>query len=79
MKNQSVKSSQPKPVSRRALLKAGWVVPAIAVTPLMNTATAASTVNCDTLLEKRELHRANGDKDAYDDIMRKLHENGCFR
>ncbi|MFK7846443.1 MAG: hypothetical protein AB8G77_14185, partial [Rhodothermales bacterium] len=49
-------------VSRRALLRAGWVLPVIAVTPLLNTASAMSAVNCDGLLAKRDLHRKNGDR-----------------
>ena len=65
------------PVSRRALLRAGWVIPVIAVTPLMNTASAMSTVNCDNLLAKRAVHRKNGDRVAYDDLTAKLEAAGC--
>ena len=65
------------PMSRRALLRAGWVIPAIAVTPLMNTASAMSTVDCDNLLAKRDVHRKNGDRAAYDDLTAKLEASGC--
>ena len=64
-------------VSRRSLLRAGWVIPVIAVTPLMNTASAMSTVNCDNLLAKRAVHRKNGDRKAYDDLTAKLEASGC--
>lgn len=64
-------------ISRRALLRAGWVIPAIAVTPLMNTASAMSTVSCDNLLAKRDVHRKNGDRQAYDDLTEKLLASGC--
>ncbi|MEM8484679.1 MAG: hypothetical protein AAF564_03980 [Bacteroidota bacterium] len=66
-----------KTVSRRALLRAGWVIPVIAATPLLNTASAMSTVNCDALLERRNMHRKNGDRDSYNDIQAKLDANGC--
>ena len=67
-----------KAMNRRALLKkAGWVLPVIAAAPLMNTAAAASTVNCAALLERRNMHRKNHDKAAYDDIQAKLDANGC--
>lgn len=66
-----------KTVTRRALLRAGWVIPVIAATPLLNTASAMSTVNCDALLERRNMHRKNGDRDSYNDIQAKLDANGC--
>jgi len=66
-----------KSVNRRSLLKAGWILPVIAITPLMNTASAMSTVDCDALLQKRDLHRANHDKAAFNDIQAKLDAAGC--
>ena len=66
-----------KSVNRRALLKAGWILPVIAITPLMNTASAMSTVDCDALLLKRDMHRQNHDRAAYNDIQAKLDANGC--
>lgn len=66
-----------KSFNRRALLKAGWIIPAIVVTPLMNTASAQSTVDCDNLLQKRDFHRKNGDRAAYNNIQAKLDANGC--
>ncbi len=64
-------------INRRMLLKAGWLIPVIAVTPLINTASAISTVDCDSLLAKRAVHRQNGDRAAYDDLTAKLNANGC--
>ncbi len=64
-------------INRRTLLKAGWLIPVIAVTPLINTASAVSTVDCDSLLAKRAVHRKNGDRAAYDDLTAKLNANGC--
>lgn len=66
-----------KSVSRRALLKAGWIVPAIAVTPLMNTASAQSTVNCANLQSKLVKHINNGNYDAANDLVGKMIESGC--
>ena len=66
-----------KSVNRRVLLKAGWILPVIAITPLMNTASAMSTVDCDALLLKRDMHRQNRDKAAFNDIQAKLDANGC--
>ncbi len=66
-----------KSYNRRVLLKAGWILPVIAVTPLINTASAMSSVDCDSLLAKRDMHRKNGDKSAYNNIQAKLDANGC--
>ncbi len=77
MNHLSEETSLNNSVSRRALLRAGWVLPVIAVTPLLNTASAMSTVNCDGLLAKRDMHRKNGDRKAYDAIQQKLDANGC--
>ena len=76
--NAENKSAEPKrPVSRRALLKAGWVVPAIAATPLMNTASAMSSVNCANLQAKLVKHINNGDYDAANDMVNKIIDSGC--
>lgn len=82
MENSSRESEVPQPatpksVNRRTLLKAGWILPAIAVTPLMNTASAMSTVDCNALLAELELHKQNRDRDAFNAVRTKLHENGC--
>ena len=66
-----------KSINRRVLLKAGWILPVIAVTPLVNTASAMSSVDCDSLMAKRDMHRKNGDRAAYDNIQAKLISSGC--
>ena len=66
-----------KSVSRRALVKAGWILPVIAVTPLMNTASAMSAVDCDDLLLQLDAARKNHDRAAYDTIRQKIKDNGC--
>ena len=66
-----------KSVSRRALIKAGWILPVIAVSPLINTASAMSSVNCNDLLNQLETHKQNGDRDAYNAVRTQLRENGC--
>ena len=72
------KSAETKrPVSRRALLKAGWVVPVIAATPLMNTASAVSSVNCANLQAKLVKHINSGDYDAANDMVNKIIDSGC--
>ena len=70
-------ATEKKSVSRRALLKAGWVVPAIAITPLMNTASAMSTVNCTNLQSKLIKHINNGDTKAANDLLGKIIDSGC--
>ena len=66
-----------KSVSRRALVKAGWVLPVIAVTPLMNTASAMSAVDCNDLLQQLDDARRDKDRAKYDAVRRKIKENGC--
>ncbi len=67
-----------KSVSRRALLKAGWALPVIAATPLLNTASAMSSTNCAGLQAKLAKHVNNGNYDAANDILVKIIENGCM-
>ena len=77
MNAENVNSNETKSVSRRALLKAGWIVPAIAVTPLMNTASAISTVNCANMQSKLYKHINNGDYEAANDLLGKIIDSGC--
>ena len=76
-KAENLEAMAGKTMHRRTLLKAGWILPVIAVTPLVNTASAMSTVDCDALLQKREMHRRNHDRAAFDDIQGKLDAAGC--
>ena len=62
---------------RRALLRAGWAIPVIAATPLMNTASAVSSVNCANLQAKLIKHINNGDIEAANDIVGKMITSGC--
>jgi hypothetical protein len=64
-------------LGRRALLRAGWAIPVIAATPLMNTASAMSAVNCANLQTKLYKHINSGDYDAASDIVAKMIEGGC--
>lgn len=66
-----------KTVSRRALLRAGWALPVIAATPLLNTASAMSAVNCANLQQKLSKHVSNGDYKSANDILVKIIDNGC--
>ena len=66
-----------KTVSRRALIKAGWILPVIAATPLVNTASAMSSVNCANLQDKLAKHVASGDYDSASNILGKIIDNGC--
>ncbi|MFK7845550.1 MAG: hypothetical protein AB8G77_09620 [Rhodothermales bacterium] len=67
-----------KSVSRRSILKkAGWALPVIAATPLLNTASAMSAVNCAGLQDKLSKHVNNGDYEAANDILVKIIDNGC--
>ncbi len=77
MKDHTSQEQSTKSVSRRALLKAGWALPVIAATPLLNTASAMSTVNCANLQSKLSKHVNNGDYDAANDILVKIIDNGC--
>ena len=77
MKDLTSQEQSPKPVSRRVLLKAGWALPVIAATPLLNTASAMSTVNCAGLQAKLSKHVNSGDYDAANDILVKIIDNGC--
>jgi len=77
MNAENVNTNEKKSVSRRALLKAGWVVPAIAITPLMNTASAMSTVNCTNMQSKLTKHINNGDYKAANDLLGKIIDSGC--
>ena len=77
MNAENVNTNETKSVSRRALLKAGWVVPAIAITPLMNTASAMSTVDCVNLQAKLTKHINNGDYKAANDLLGKIIDSGC--
>ena len=75
--NKNVEQSE-KAVSRRAVLKkAGWALPVIAAAPLLNTASAMSSVNCGNLQTKLSKHINNGDYDAANDILHKIIDNGC--
>ena len=76
IENTSQKQSA-KLVSRRTLLRAGWAIPVIAATPLLNTASAMSAVNCTNLQAKLTKHVNNGDFDAASDILGKIIDNGC--
>lgn len=77
MIEQSTPEQNSKSVSRRALLKAGWILPVIAATPLVNTASAMSAVNCANLQDKLAKHVQSGDFDAASDILGKIIDNGC--
>ena len=61
---------------RQLLKKAGWAIPIIAATPLLNTATAVSTTNCDEL--ERRLNETDDDNE-FEAILRQLRENNCIR
>lgn len=71
------KEDQKVSLGRRALLKAGWTVPVIAATPLLNTASAMSSVNCANLQAKLIKHINDGDLDSANDILGKIISNGC--
>ena len=62
---------------RRRLLKAGWAVPVIAATPLLNTAVALSANDCPDLYGQMDAARAAGDKTLYQSIKRRAQEAGC--
>ena len=62
---------------RRALLRAGWAIPVIAATPLMNTASAVSSVDCAALQTRLLQHISDGDADAANDIINKMIQGGC--
>lgn len=74
---ENTSQNERKTVSRRALLRAGWALPVIAATPLLNTASAMSAVNCANLQAKLSKHVANGDYDSANDILVKIIDNGC--
>ncbi len=70
-------NDQSTSLGRRALLRAGWAIPVIAATPLMNTASAMSSVNCANLQSKLYKHINSGDYDAASDIVNKMINSGC--
>ena len=74
---ENTSQNERKTVSRRALLRAGWALPVIAATPLLNTASAMSAVNCANLQAKLSKHVSNGDYDSANDILVKIIDNGC--
>ena len=64
-------------MGRRTLLKAGWTVPVIAATPLLNTASAMSSVNCAALQDRLFKHISDGNAEAANKIISRMIEGGC--
>ena len=63
---------------RQLLKKAGWAIPVIAATPLLNTATAVSATNCDDLWLRLREAQANQDEKLAHELMIKLREGNCL-
>ena len=63
---------------RQLLKKAGWAIPVIAATPLLNTATAVSATNCDDLWLRLREAQANQDEKLAQELMIKLREGNCL-
>ena len=62
---------------RRSLLKAGWAIPVIAATPLLNTAAALSSSNCGDLYAQMDEAKKNGDKALYQALKGVARDAGC--
>ena len=74
---ENISKEEAKTVARRALLRAGWTLPVIAATPLLNTASAMSAVDCANLQAKLSKHVASGDYESANNILIKIIDNGC--
>ena len=63
--------------NRRLLLKAGWTIPVIAATPLLNTAAALSQANCAGLYAQLDEAKRAGDKPTYQNLKGIAKDAGC--
>lgn len=63
--------------NRRLLLKAGWTIPVIAATPLLNTASAVSTADCSGIFAQMENAKKQGDKSLYQSLKIVAKDAGC--
>lgn len=72
-----IERAEKKAFSRRSMLRAGWALPVIAATPLMNTASAMSAFNCDRMFDKMIDSINAGDVEKAQKTLQQLLDNGC--
>jgi hypothetical protein len=72
-----LRTAEQKAITRRSLLRAGWALPVIAATPLMNTASAMSAFNCDRMFDKMIDSINAGDVEKAQKTLQALLDNGC--
>ena len=76
-KHSPVESAEKVSKGRRMLLKAGWTIPVIAATPLINTAVALSSNDCGDMYARLDEARQNGDKSLYQSLKSAAKDAGC--